>query len=72
MVPVKVGDEDLRDLAGLDAALLNLYLRSLATIEYPDLPIVCMETLAFSHKDGRTLVLPSCSAVHDTPLVGVG
>ena len=43
MVPMQVGDEDLGDLSRLDAALLNLYLRSLSTVEYPDLSIVCME-----------------------------
>lgn len=42
MVPMQVGDEDLGDLSRLDAALLNLYLRSLSTVEYPDLSIVCM------------------------------
>ena len=42
MVPMQVGDEDLGDLSRLDAAFLNLYLRSLSTVEYPDLSIVCM------------------------------
>ena len=45
MVPMQVGDEDLGDLSRLDAALLNLYLRSLSTVEYPDLSIVCMEAV---------------------------
>ena len=45
MVPMQVGDEDLGDLARLDAALLNLYLRSLSAVEYPDLSIVCGDSV---------------------------
>ena len=43
MVPVQVGDEDPGYPARLDAALLNLNLRTLAAVEYPDLSIVCIE-----------------------------
>ena len=72
MVPMQVGDEDLSDLTRLDAALLNLYLRSLSTVKYPDFSIVCMEAVFTQEKDGWDISLPSCSAVHDTPLAGVG
>ena len=45
MVPVQVSDKDLGDLAWLDTALLDLYLGSLPTIEYPDLSIVWRQHL---------------------------
>ena len=53
MVPVQVGDEDPGYPARLDAALLNLNLRSLAAVEYPDLSIVCMEAGAMVTRDTR-------------------
>lgn len=52
MVPMQVGDKDLGDLSRLDAALLNLYLRSLSTVEYPDLSIVCMEAVFTLQRHG--------------------
>ena len=48
-----MGDEDPGYLAGLDAALLNLNLRSLAAVEYPDLSIVCMEAGSMVTRDTR-------------------
>ena len=53
MVPVQVGDEDPGYPARLDAALLNLNLRSLAAVEYPDLSIVCMEAGSMVTRDTR-------------------
>ena len=53
MVPMQVGDKDLGGLSRLDAARLNLYLRSLSTVEYPDLSIVCMEAGSMVTRDTR-------------------
>ena len=41
VVTMEVSDEDLADLARSDAALLHLDLRSLTTVNYPHITIIC-------------------------------
>ena len=72
MVSVKVSDEDLGDLARLDTALLELDLRALSAVKYPDTSVILIRDWRQSGKEGGTVILPNWSAVQETPRRGVG
>ena len=67
---MEVRDKDLADLARLDAALLQLDLRALAAVKYPDVAIILNRDLRPSYRADN--YLPNCSAVQETPRRGVG
>ena len=59
MVSVKMSDEDLGDLARLDTTLLELDLRALSAVKYPDTSVILIRDWRQSGKEGGTVILPN-------------